>query len=454
MQLVDKYNITAPNLELRRKFIGLDAADARALASVAGWARRAAPTIARQFYDFQFSFPATLAFFEKRAAMRKMSLQALREHLEAAQTGYITSIFEEAADGDFGLAYFDRRLNVGKIHNQIDLPLKWYLGSYPLFQRLLREELRRSMPWRFGLRARVDRALGKVFNYDMQAVCDAFFLDLVESLGIDVASMREKGSDRDLAERFDVIKSFMGELLGSLSRASKVMTQSSSELSETVRSLNSRAQSQAASLEETAAAMEEIGAAAGNANEHASKAMEMAVGGEEQEDCAVTAIREIRSSSDRISQITSVIDEIAFQTNLLALNAAVEAARAGDHGRGFAVVAGEVRALAQRSAEAAREIKGLIDEASRRVVDGSGFVERMAEMVTDIATGASEQSRALQEVGIALGELDRGTQEGAHQTEALSGMADALAGQASDLRALVARFRTEGGEGRRSGTRG
>jgi methyl-accepting chemotaxis protein len=163
---------------------------------------------------------------------------------------------------------------------------------------------------------------------------------------------------------------------------------------------------------------------------------------------------EIERSAKQISQIIGVIDEIAFQTNLLALNAGVEAARAGDAGRGFAVVASEVRALAQRSSDAAKEIKGLINESSRQVEAGvdlvgrtgqalSQIVSKVAEisgLVSDISASAQEQSSALAEVNTAINQMDQTTQQNAAMVEESTAASHSLTHEAETLTQLVSRF--------------
>jgi methyl-accepting chemotaxis protein len=171
----------------------------------------------------------------------------------------------------------------------------------------------------------------------------------------------------------------------------------------------------------------------------------------------VDRMGEIASASGRIADITSVIDGIAFQTNILALNAAVEAARAGDHGKGFAVVAAEVRALAQRSATASREIKVLIGdsvakvESGSKLVEGAGAtmrvivadVERVSGVVRDICAAATTQSQGLGEVNTAVHQLDDATQQNAALVEQSTAAAESLREQAGSLQELVHRFRLE-----------
>ncbi|MDR3460749.1 MAG: methyl-accepting chemotaxis protein, partial [Beijerinckiaceae bacterium] len=175
---------------------------------------------------------------------------------------------------------------------------------------------------------------------------------------------------------------------------------------------------------------------------------------------AVEAMDGIAESSRKITQIIGVIDEIAFQTNLLALNAGVEAARAGDAGRGFAVVASEVRALAQRSAEAAKEIKGLISASSTQVDQGVKLVDETGKslerimtqvgeintVVAEIAAGAKEQAQGIEEVNTAITQMDQMTQQNAAMVEESTAASHHLSQEATQLAALVGQFKTGGGD--------
>ncbi|MBH2767122.1 Tar ligand binding domain-containing protein [Serratia marcescens] len=234
------------------------------------------------------------------------------------------------------------------------------------------------------------------------------------------------------------------------------------EISEGNNDLSSRTEQQAASLEETAASMEQLTATVKQNADNARQASQLArdasataaKGGELAGD-VVTTMHDIANSSQKIGAITSVIDGIAFQTNILALNAAVEAARAGEQGRGFAVVAGEVRNLASRSAQAAKEIKGLIDESVSRVKHGSVLVEnsgatmqdivrsvtRVTDIMGEIASASDEQSRGIEQVTQAVTQMDQVTQQNAALVEESASAATALEEQAITLADAVAVFR-------------
>ena len=231
--------------------------------------------------------------------------------------------------------------------------------------------------------------------------------------------------------------------------------------------LSHRTQEQASSLEETAASMEQMNATVRQNAENASQASKLVRGALEQAERggqvvgkAVGAMADIHATSARIAEISGLIDEIAFQTNLLALNAAVEAARAGEEGRGFAVVAGEVRALAQRSASAAREIKALISESSEKVQAGTSLVNASGEalshildrtrkatdVVAEIAAASHQQAAGVEQVNTTVTALDDMTQRNAALVEEAAAASRALQERAAELMEYVNFFRIKGAE--------
>jgi methyl-accepting chemotaxis protein len=282
--------------------------------------------------------------------------------------------------------------------------------------------------------------------------------------------LRNDGGEYASASLLGALERMRGTLSSIVSEVQEgahVVSTTSAEIARGNDDLSQRTQEQASSLEETAASMEEMTATVKQNAENATAADRLSrhARGEAEKGGAVVgeameAMRAIGDSSRRIGDIVGLIDEIAFQTNLLALNAAVEAARAGEQGRGFAVVAAEVRRLAQSSAAASREIKGLIAESGERVEIGASLVEqssvalrdivasvkKVTDIVAEIAAASAEQSAGVDQVNLAIAQIDQVTQENAALVEEAAAAAKSMQDQAHSLSDQVAFFTVDGGD--------
>jgi methyl-accepting chemotaxis protein len=275
----------------------------------------------------------------------------------------------------------------------------------------------------------------------------------------------KSGEIRTLCAGVNDLVDAMADIISNIRTASDTIAAASAEISTGSQDLAQRTESQAASIEETAASMHEVTTTvkqnadnAQAANQLASAARDTAEKGGSVVRDAVVAVNQIEESAQKIADIIGLIDEIAFQTNLLALNASVEAARAGEAGKGFAVVAQEVRALAQRSANASKDIKALIQTSNGQVKAGAtlvnqagqslteivGSIKKVSDIVAEIAAASREQATGLEQINTAVGSMDEMTQRNGALVEETSASAQSLSNQAQELAQLVQRYRIDG----------
>jgi methyl-accepting chemotaxis protein len=490
---------SSDSLNDRLNFIQLDAEARRNISNAKPVIMRDLPSALDKFYGQVKSFPETRKFFSSQS------------HIDGAKNRQLAH-WETISSGQFDQNYVRAVTAVGEVHARIGLEPRWYIGGYAIvLDSLIGSVI--DARWPKGGFAAKKPAPAKQVAAELGALAKATLLDMdfaisvyleaaeaarlkaeaevlakertsvVTSVGESMAALARGDLTyrmpddlpteyNQLREDFNAAMATLQDTMSAIAGATHSVSGGAGEIATASDDLSRRTEQQAASLEQTAAALDEITATvkrsaegAKQANLAASSAKVDAVRSGDVMRDAVSAMGEIEQSSKQITQIIGVIDEIAFQTNLLALNAGVEAARAGDAGRGFAVVAQEVRALAQRSAEAAKEIKALIASSSSQVERGvrlvgdtgqalGGIVAKVTEidtLIAEISQSAQEQATGLGQVNAAVNQMDQVTQQNAAMVEQSTAAAASLTNEAGELARLVGRFETgEGGERRSS----
>jgi methyl-accepting chemotaxis protein len=477
------------SLKQRLEFIGLDHKGREALKQLQPLIRQAVGPALDSFYSKVKQEPETRRFFHDDSHM------ASAKSRQEQHWGMIAS-------AAYDEAYVRGVQTVGKTHARIGLAPRWYIGGYAtIVDQLIHAIMKAHWPGMAGLRkggsekvAELVSSVVKAALLDVELAVSGYIETLDHqreeaeeaghqavareraivsgSFGVSLAKLADKDlthrltgdvpeAYRELKDNFNTAADHLVDALRSVAGSAGNILSGTHDISSASDDLARRTEQQAASLEETAAALGEITSTVKKAAEsaaHASRVVATAKDDAEKSGLvvrkAVEAMTAIAGSSQEISQIIGVIDEIAFQTNLLALNAGVEAARAGESGRGFAVVASEVRALAQRSAEAAKQIKGLISTSSTQVGQGVDLVaetgaalERIVaqvkeinDVVAQIAAGAREQASGLDEVNAAINQMDQVTQQNAAMVEEATASIQALSQETDQLSDMIAHF--------------
>jgi len=423
------FAIDDSNLTTRREFIRLGQEDRDILASLVPWAEKVSSELAHEFYDWQFEFPGTRDFFMAQSQRKGISLEALRGVLESAQAGYFLAIFR-GAQSSWGTSYFEGRLGIGQIHDVIDLPIKYFIGSYASYQELVRKYVKRDL--KKSQREAAESAIFKVFNYDMQAILDAYLLSVFRSMGMRLDSVNTNpGQDR--TEK-------IGDMKRSIRTLLERIVESTVTLKEAVQSLTAVAGGLESSASAVASATEEMGASIGEIASNSNRASEVASTAVDTSRKANEGMEGFAEASQEIGHVLSLITSIAEQTNLLALNATIEAARAGESGRGFAVVAGEVKELAIETTKATDEIARKIDTLQSHVCTTASDLESVGKIIgeineieTTVAAAVEEQSAVVTEISRSATDSSSNAAQTRSSAEELSQFADELIELTSQL---------------------
>jgi methyl-accepting chemotaxis protein len=503
VRLTEKFGIDEATLATRREFIRLGERERQLLIKLIPWADKVAEAVAKEFYDWQFAFGPTRDWFERFVSGRGMPIATLRRTLEQAQAGYFKAIFHGARDS-WGVDYFENRLNIGMIHDRINLPFKWYIGSYAEFWRLVPKYLKGTLKTPGAIQEATEAVI-KVMNYDIQAVGDSFIMSTLESMGMSVEDVEAaRGADRtehldqvkdqvatllrqahaiaekrlsdeslaqsvtgQLGSAFSAMVANLRDFVDAVGRNAQALASASEELTAVSQQMSGNAEETSAqanvvsaaaeqvskNIQTVSAAAEEMSASIKEIAKNASDAARVATAAVTITENTNATVGKLGESSMEIGKVIKVITSIAEQTNLLALNATIEAARAGEAGKGFAVVANEVKELAKETARATEDISRKIETIqndTRASVEAigqiSGTINQINDIQSTIASAVEEQTATTNEIGRNVSEAAKGSAEIAKNITGVAQAAQSTAGGASDSQRAASELATMSAE--------
>jgi methyl-accepting chemotaxis protein len=465
--------VTDPDIRKRIDFLRVTAADLGVIRAWENACRSACDPMIDDFYQFIGRTRETQAIIEKHTTVDRQRPMV---------TKYVLNMFSGTLDD----GYIKYRQHVGQVHERIDLDSNWYVAMYEVIREHMFAAVEKAGATPAEQR-RFERAFDRLLNLDIAVVITSLTnarQERVEALLKgeamrfldEVSAALSRLADGDLTvsisgdytERNAEVKAHFNDAMGQLRDAMGGVLRSSDEILTTSDALRQSsgtladgASTQAAALEEVAASLQELTSMTAQSASNATEARTLADGAQSAAADGLSSMKSLseqmgrmKSGADATAKIIKTIDEIAFQTNLLALNAAVEAARAGDAGRGFAVVAEEVRALAMRSAEAAKNTAGLIEESVRSVaagvtlneavLDKLALIAKQADRVTsvigEVAAATVQQEQGVSQIALALEQINQATQAVAAGAEETNAASVELRGSAEELQGGVSRF--------------
>lgn len=492
--ILTRFGISLDSIEQRLEFIRLTEHERKLIIKLIPWAEKITQDLIKEFYDWQFEFPHTLNFFKNFAKSHNVSLDSVRQSLEKSQGKYFKEIFASAKNR-WGTDYFAHRINIGLVHDRINLPFKWYIGSYCRYWDLILKYLKLHIKTHAAVMEQ-SAAIFKILNLDIQIIGDSFLLSTIESIGLstdNIAVERDRDKTEYIAQIKEYVKTILQqvEVIASGNLDSEILKVSVpgkighalQKVYENLINVIGRISDNSAKITKLAEQMKDLSQhmshdaelTAGQANgvsvasEQVSQNVQMVAAASEE---MTSSIREIAKNVSEAARIASVaskktkttseivddlgikikentkivksINDIADQTNLLSLNATIEAARAGEAGKGFAVVANEVKELAKQTAHATEDISERIEVIQSGTSNTISAMTEIAEIInkinenqTTIAGAVEQQTATTNEIARNISEASKGSEEIARSITLVAQAAQSSSSRAKETQNLA-----------------